>query len=543
MNDIYNSKYKSYKKKYLLFKKFKQEGGYLKFIGSGTSGCLICPPIKPKIIKSTPTITNNRYQISNFSFDNKEYTSCNYVGKILPIKDQKSAVDSYEEELEQLLKIKNLDPNGEYTPQLIYGNIHSTNELFSIFDKNHLAFQIKKCVEKKIKSDYYGYIISKNTGESLESKYNYIEPDTDISKLKNFLEKFNELLKFIKILYDNNYLHLDIKMNNITTKKEEDNKLYLIDFGRTKEMITYADYHDTIYAYLSQQYIMYPFEPKIYIKLFKHYTNKNLTKVSFQDIIKLIKKKNFETSIYPYSFKGEDINNKQLRQILVEVFKNDNLKHIDIDNYILERQKKYFIDYLENCEQKYFKEKFFNEYKNEYLEENKENFLNIIKDNFLNLSKEDFLINHKDNLLSKDSDIYWEKNKDKYWETIKDDIWIIYTESNIKEEYEKDFWKLYKTDFWEKYEDEYLEIYIDKYEKEEIETEFLLNYIFNPIIKKFDMYCMGIVLAEVVLLKYEISNYNVLHRFEKLIQSILFNQFDDVNDIITEINKLNNLLI
>ena len=114
---------------------------------------------------------------------------------------------------------------------------------------------------------------------------------------------------------------------------------------------------------------------------------------------------------------------------------------------------------------------------------------------------------------------------------------------DIKEEYEKDFWKLYKTDFWETYEDEYLEIYIDIYEKEEIETEFLLNYIFNPIIKKFDMYCMGIVLAEVVLLKYEISDYNVLHKFEKLIQSILFNQFDDVNDIITEINKLNSLLI
>jgi hypothetical protein len=54
---------------------------------------------------------------------------------------------------------------------------------------------------------------------------------------------------------------------------------------------------------------------------------------------------------------------------------------------------------------------------------------------------------------------------------------------------------------------------------------------------------MGIVLAEVVLLKYEISDYNVLHKFEKLIQSILFNQFDDVNDIITEINKLNSLLI
>ena len=43
--------------------------------------------------------------------------------------------------------------------------------------------------------------------------------------------------------------------------------------------------------------------------------------------------------------------------------------------------------------------------------------------------------------------------------------------------------------------------------------------------------------------EYKISDYNVLHKFEKLIQSILFNQFNDVSKIITEINKLNKLLI
>ena len=207
MNDIYNIKYKKYKKKYLLFKNFKQKGGFLKFIGSGTSGCLICPPIKPYIINPTYKITDYKYQDPEFSFDNQEYSTCNYVGKILAIKDQGSSGDSYENELKQLLKIKELDPNGDYTPKLIYANIHLKKELFSIFDRDQdpILLQIKNCVIKKIESDNYGYIISKHTGVSLESKYNYIEPDTDISKLKNFLEKFNELLEFIKKLYDNNY--------------------------------------------------------------------------------------------------------------------------------------------------------------------------------------------------------------------------------------------------------------------------------------------------------------------------------------------------
>ena len=240
----------------------------------------------------------------------------------------------------------------------------------------------------------------------------------------------------------------------------------------------------------------------------------------------------FEISIFPYSFKDKNIYSEQLREILVEVFKNDNLRSIDIDDFILERQKEYFINYLENCEQKYFKEKFFNEYKNEFFEENKEIFLNILKEKILNLSKEDFLIEHKENFFSKDSDIYWENNKDKYWDSLKDDIWIKYTESDIQEEYEEEFWDIYEEEFI---------TYIKS--NEQIEMEFLLKYIFNPIIKKFDIYCMGIVLAEIVLLKYKISDYNVLHKFEKLIQSILFNQFNDVSKIITEINKLNKLLI
>ena len=538
MNDIYNIKYKKYKKKYLLLKNLKQHGGFLKFIGSGTSGCLICPPIKPYIINPTSKITDFRYPETDLPFDFKEYSTCDYVGKILAIKNQKSSTDFYEQELYQLLKIKELDQNGDYTPKLIYANIHSTNELFSIFDQDHLSFEIKKCVEKKIKSDYYGYIISKHTGVSLESKYNYIEPDTDINKLKIFLNKFSKLLEFIKILYDNNYLHLDIKMNNITVKKEEDNKLYLIDFGRTKKLKTEKDYYEIIAYYLSQPYIMYSFEPKIYIKLLKYYNFEQITKTSFQELIEIINKKKFEKTILPYSFKDND----HLRQILVEVFKNDNNKHMDINNYILERQKEYFIDYLKNCQFKYFKEKFINEYKDEFLEDYKDEFFSNHKEIFLSDNKDIFLSDNKDKFLSKDKEIFWEKNKDKYWNLLKEEIWEIFQEdftsdskNKIKKAYHDKFWKIYEDEFYERCAEEYIQ--------EQIEINPLLNYIFNPIIKKFDMYCMGIVLAEVVLLKYKISDFLVLGKFEKLIQSILFNQFDDVSDIITEINKLNDLLI
>ena len=189
MNDIYKKKYIKYKNKYFLL---KQQGGFkesytMSFIGKGAFGCLICPPIEitGKIKNNeksftTPglgilTLPNKKsFEIPGFSFD--KVTNCNYVGKILAIASQNKYVDSYEDELEQLIKIKDLDPKGYYTPKLIYANIHegsyildSIQLLETIGSKDS---QVLECVTEKINPEFdYGYIILENAGITIFKKY------------------------------------------------------------------------------------------------------------------------------------------------------------------------------------------------------------------------------------------------------------------------------------------------------------------------------------------------------------------------------------
>ena len=487
MDDIYNIKYKKYKKKYILLKQLIQEGGFLDYIGEGTSGCLFCPPFNP----GTPIILPfqiQTYPEKNIKFNFEIYNNCNYVGKILAIKEQVSRGDSYENEIKQLLKIKNLDPNGNYTPELIYANVHSKEELLQILeeekdkDKDKDMLNISNCINKKITLEKYGYIISKHTGISLESKYNeLIPPETNIKK---FFNKFNELLQFIKKLYDNNYLHLDIKINNITVKQEEDDKLYLIDFGRAIELKEDTDY-DNIFRLLHQNNFMYSFEPKIYNNLH----NSKETNLSFKQIIKYIRMNNFKKAINPYDYTNYTDYNMD---ILNRIFNKIDIK--------TESQQKYFNDYLEKCCCKYYHDK-----KDEFFKTNKNDFFEIYRDNFFDKYKNDFLKK------------YQNPNKD-------------------EDEYEDKFWEEYKDIFWEEYKSRF----IDKYGVENIEKKFLLKYIFYPIIKKFDMYCMGIVLAEVVLFNFKFDDLikKFKDKFINLIKKLLFHEFDNVDEIITEIEKL-----
>jgi hypothetical protein len=487
MNDIYNIKYKKYKKKYILLKQLIQEGGILDFIGQGTSGCLICPPFNP----GTPINLSYPIYQEKLQFDFDDYNSCKYVGKILAIKEQLSKGDSYENEIEQLLKIKNLDPNGDYTPKLIYANVYLKTELLEKLKEKYKDKDIDKdifnCINNKITFEKYGYIISKHTGISLESKYDELNsPITNIRELKKFLIKFNELLKFIKILYENNYLHLDIKLNNITIKKEEDDKLYLIDFGRTIELKEDIDYDNTI-AFLRRQNFMYSFEPKIYYNLY----NSNKTKLSFIQIINYIRMKNFKKAIEPYDYDNMDILNRIFNKI------NINTKS----------QQEYFNNYLKKCCCKYYHDK-------------KDEFFKINKNHFFVINQDDFLEKYENDFLEKYQDQIKENYEEKFWE-----------------EYEEKFWEENRDIFWEEYESRFIE----KYGHEEIEKKLLLNYIFYPIIKKFDMYCMGIVLAEIVLFKYEID-FNLEKKFINLIKKLLFHEFDNVDYIINEINKLIKIL-
>jgi serine/threonine protein kinase len=434
MDDIYKNKYIKYKNKYILL---KQQGGFkegykMSFIGNGAFGCLICPPIE-----ITGKIINNEqsFEIPDFSFDT--VTNCDYVGKILAIASQNAYVDSYEDELEHLIKIKDLDPNGDYTPKLIYANIHegsyildSIQLLETIGSKDT---QVLDCVKDKINPDFnYGYIIFEHVGITIFKKY--YNKSLDIPDLISFLNKFNKLLEFIKKLYDNKYLHLDIKSDNITVKKNED--LCLIDFGRTIQLNKLEDYNYIILAYLSQNSHMYSFEPKIYKQILNMFKNQ---KKSFTFLKEYIKK-NFKTLIQPYDITST---NTTLQQILIMIFITDFSTQTsipDIHDYIYYRQEQYFSDYLDERE------------------------IEFLKTNDLGI---------------------------------------------------------------------------------EIDINKLLYHIFYPIIRKSDIYCMGLVLAEVVIiLNNNYNNYNdsFVNSFENLIKSLLFNKFDDVDQIKHEINELIKLI-
>jgi hypothetical protein len=460
MDNIYKIKYKKYKKKYLLL---KQEGGYIGLVGEGTSGCLFCPPFNPgflNIIKYFPPAHFETYLEKGIDLN---FNSCEYVGKILALK-QDSKFDYYEEEIEILLKIKELDPNGNYTPKLIYANVHGKFELLQklgiYFNDNTV-----RCIHNKINKEYFGYIISKHTGKSLQSKYKNIDyPELEqrllyktIVELKNFLTIFFNriiiLFEFIKILYNNNYLHLDIRLDNIT---EDTKQLYLIDFGRTKIINFYDDVYYIIKRYLNQNFYMYSFEPKIYVNLLKNFNNNSINfkylfnnkSINFQYLIRYVDIY-FNELIKPYDFTKLT----QLYHILQLVFnldfKSEKTK-LNINNiiyYIYYRQKKYFIEYLIKREQDY---------------------LNLI-----------------------------------------------------------DTEKIKITD-----------------------TKSLLNYIFYPIIKKYDLYSIGIILSQVVLYHYKFRKENYYNyqndnfeiKFRKIIKKLLFHEFETVDDIMNEINELIKIL-
>jgi serine/threonine protein kinase len=432
MNDIYKNKYLKYKQKYKLL---KQAGGSaetkIEFIGKGSFGCLLCPPIK--LTEVNEVNEEISFKIPEFSFDN--INNCNYVGKILATSLQNNSKDSYEEELYILKKIKDLDPNGYYTPKLIYANIHKGNDLLKSIQllETIKPSKILNCVKEKIhKNVDYGYIILEHAGITIYNKYR--KQSFDKNQLISLLNKFNKLFEFIKILYDKYYLHLDIKSDNITVKNNDD--LCLIDFGRTTRLNKIEDYNKIIISYLWQNFIMYSFEPKIYsnlLLLFKKYEIKNY---SFTKLKKYIKE-NFKILIKPYDFTTDDM--KSFKDILVIVFETDFKNQSQFDNivdYIYHRQEEYFFAYLDKRE-----------------------------------------------------------------------------------------------------------IYLNKYTKYDFDINELLYNIFYPIIEKTDIYCMGIVLSQVVIIynkNYVKYNDIFKNRFENLIKSLLFNNFDYVDQIINEIINIIN---
>jgi hypothetical protein len=245
---------------------------------------------------------------------------------------------------------------------------------------------------------------------------------------------------------------------------------------------------------------MYSFEPKIFFNLLKYYKEEKINEISFQELIQYITS-NFKKLITPYNYKSEYI-----YDILKKVFDFDINKH----------QKEYFIKYLHDCEYKYIntpenRKQFFSDNKNEFFQNN---FNELYNDPDLKLNE-----SNKVDVLKK-----WNSNEYEFWENYEDKIW---------EKYEDKF-----------FDHDYITDFRIKHSKDKLKIKELLNYIFYPLIEKYDMYCMGIVLAEIVLFKYNFDELNeeFQTKFKKLIKSLLFNKFNKVDKIMSEITELTKLL-
>jgi hypothetical protein len=194
---------------------------FIRFIGAGGFGCVFSPPklITPIVIQEYPP--NDKIDIDSDQYDDK------YVAKILSCEK-----NAYKKEFASNMLIEIFDNDGNYTPKMIFaGYMDSEAIMDSIQDIQKTDKELYECLHQKFKKnnhDYYGYIISTRVGKPFD---NLTTDDINESNIKDVLTSFSKGIKiFINNLYEQGYLHGDIKTPNMTIK---DNNIYFIDFGLT----------------------------------------------------------------------------------------------------------------------------------------------------------------------------------------------------------------------------------------------------------------------------------------------------------------------
>ena len=217
MNDIYKEKAKKYKYKYL-----KLKGGYLnlnynlKFIGKGTYGCIISPPFQTKKMK-----------LKNLNYETEDY-----VGKLLSCDN-----NVFNNEYKEFKDLDKIDPEAKYRSKLIYTEYMSKKKLIKTLTYSYFRYipytqvnHLYNCLSERIlnnKNNNYGYIISTRVGTSFKDCNLYIFNKEEIIQILKNLKKSIEDL--IQKLYENEYIHGDIKFANMTL--DDNLKVYFIDFG------------------------------------------------------------------------------------------------------------------------------------------------------------------------------------------------------------------------------------------------------------------------------------------------------------------------
>jgi len=161
---------------------------------------------------------------------------------------------------------------------------------------------IKKFLNNDSKSDNYGYIISTRVGKSFGKTNLGIFNNEEITKiLQNLKESIKDL---IQKLYDKNYIHGDIKFDNMTL--DDNLNVYFIDFGLMTEYT-----NENTYGYSINH--QYPDILNIFFNIYKK--NKNKNNINKTDLIKLLNTKDYQ--------KDKD------NSILAIILKKTNLEFID----------------------------------------------------------------------------------------------------------------------------------------------------------------------------------------------------------------------
>jgi len=233
------------------------------FIGKGSFGCVISPPLQ----------FNNTIYIKNLLNNEdlkKIFTSNEYVGKLLTCD-----YNEFNKEYDEFKKLDEIDPEAIHRSKLIFAAYMSIEELnkklislLKIVKNEKTRKQIEKlhdCLidpKKKIinysSSKNYGYIISSRVGKSLTVVLDKYDFNNNKDLIIIFLIKLKESIKdLIQKLYDKDFIHGDIKFDNMTMTLNDKgeiydkSRIYFIDFGFMQK---YTDQVNIYHYFINHQY-------------------------------------------------------------------------------------------------------------------------------------------------------------------------------------------------------------------------------------------------------------------------------------------------
>jgi len=315
----------------------------VEFIGSGAYGCIISPPLQFN--------NNNNINIKFNKNINNIFTSNDYVGKLLSCDD-----NAFNNEYDEFKKLEKIDPEANHRSQLIFAAYMSIEELKENLNfllnnvKNNETYvqlkKLEKCLinpQKKIinysSSKNYGYIISTRVGKSFKEIIT-LKNNKFIDE-KNFtiiLEKLKESIEdLIKKLYGKDFIHGDIKFDNMTItlndkgELDDKSKIYFIDFGfmqkyddyeKLKDKLNYYIYQDILY-FFNIIYLLgenYKLSKSELLRLLIFKDNENIKSESIKP--KLLKKTRLNKIDYSCFFHSLEDNKKYpLKDIYTECIK------------------------------------------------------------------------------------------------------------------------------------------------------------------------------------------------------------------------------